>query len=384
MVDATVTRPGGPAGHPLPSVSPESVGLDPDRIGLLYDFVAAGIAAGEYPGATVAIARHGKLAAWKTFGQARMGTPAAADTLWLMFSQTKPITTAVIWQLVERGAISFDDRIAAHVPEFARHGKGDITLYQVLTHQAGYPNSRVTPDAWADHALLRHQVCDFTLETTPGSQMHYHGESAHWTAAVLIEAVTGRDYREVIREQLLDPIGLRDLIVGVPEEQHGRCVFMHERKDGHQTPSPEWNAPACMSAGRPGGGGYATAAALTAFYQMLLAGGTLNGRRVLSPRSIAYATKNHTGDRVDRSQGVPMHRGIGVYLRGGTAIGWMTGTLAPASTYGHGGAGSSISWADPESGLSFTYIQNSRRETPFITRHLDIASNLVHSALVEP
>ena len=62
----------------------------------------------------------------------------------------------------------------------------------------------------------------------------------------------------------------------------------------------------------------------------------------------------------------------------------MTGTLAPASTYGHGGAGSSISWADPESGLSFTYIQNSRRDGAWIKRHLDCISNLVHGALIEP
>ena len=384
MVDATANRASGAAGHPLPSASPESLGLDPDRLELLSRTVQAGVSAGEYPGATIAIARHGKLALSQTFGQARIGTDATDETLWLMFSQTKPVTTAVIWQLVERGKLAFDDRIADHVPEFARHGKGDITLYQVLTHQGGYPSSRVTPEAWADHAVLRQQVCDFTLEWTPGSRMHYHGESAHWTAAVVIEAVTGRDYRDVIREQLLEPIGLRDLIVGVPEAVQGRCVDMHELLDGRQTPSDEWNSAACRAAGRPGGGGYTTASALTAFYQMLLAGGTLNGTRVLAPRTIAYATKNHTGDRVDRSQGVPMHRGIGVYLRGETAIGWMTGTLAPASTYGHGGAGSSISWADPESGLSFTYIQNSRRDGPWIKRHLDCISNLVHGALIEP
>ncbi|MCC7372678.1 MAG: beta-lactamase family protein [Chloroflexi bacterium] len=383
MADATLS-PARAAGHPLPSASPESLGLDPERLELLYQAVQAGIDAGQYPGAAVALARHGKLAASKTFGEARLGAPATDDTLWLMFSKTKPITTSVIWQLVERGVLAFDDKVSAYIPEFARHGKGDITLYQVLTHQGGYPNSKVTAAAWADHDVLRQQVADFTLEWTPGSRMHYHGESAHWTAAVVIEAVTGKDYRTVIREQLLDPIGITDLLVGVPERQQGRCVDMHTLEDGRQTPSDDWNSAACRAAGRPGGGGYTTAPALTAFYQMLLAGGTLNGKRVLSPRTIAYTTKNHTGDRVDTSQGVPMHRGIGVYLRGDTSIGWMTGTLAPASTFGHGGAGSSISWADPTSGLSFTYIQNSRRDGEWIRRHLDCISNIVHSALVEP
>jgi CubicO group peptidase (beta-lactamase class C family) len=387
MADVTLTRTSNPAGHPLPTVSPESLGLDPAQLDRLSQAVAAGVEAGEYPGATIAIARHGKLAVSKTFGQSRLGpdaTNATDQTLWLMFSMTKPITTSVIWQLVERGALRYDDRVADHVPEFAQHGKGDITIFQVLTHQGGYPSSRVTPEAWADHAVLRQQVCDLTIEWTPGSRMHYHGESAHWTAAVVIEAVTGRDYRTVIREQILDPIGIGDLQVGVPESAQDRCADIHELKDGRQVPSDDWNTAACRAAGRPGGGGYTTAAALTAFYQMLLAGGTLNGRRVLAPRTIAYATKNHTGDRVDGSQGVPMHRGIGVYLRGDTTIGWMTGTLAPASTFGHGGAGSSIAWADPTSGLSFVYIQNSRRDGDWIRRHLDGMSNLVHGALVEP
>jgi CubicO group peptidase (beta-lactamase class C family) len=164
----------------------------------------------------------------------------------------------------------------------------------------------------------------------------------------------------------------------------GRCADMHELKDGRQVASDEWNSAACRAAGRPGGGGYATAAALTAFYQMLLAGGTLNGARVLSPRTIAYATRNHTGERVDTSQGVPMHRGIGVYVRGDTPIGWMLGTLASPTAYGHGGAGSSISCADPESGLSFTYLQNSRRDQTWISPHLDRFCNMVHAALVEP
>src|SRR3954469_1964084 len=250
MVDVTLPPASNTAGHPLPAASPESLGLDPDQLDLLYRTVTAGVVAGEYPGATIAIARHGKLGAWKTFGQARLSPDAidaTDDTLWLMFSMTKPITTSVIWRLIERGALSYDDRIADHVPEFARHGKGDITLFQVLTHQGGYPSSRPTPDAWADHALLRQQVCDFTLEWTPGSRMHYHGESAHWTAAVLIEAVTGRDYRTVIREQILDPTGIGDLLVGVPEAEQSRCVDMHERVDGSQMPSEDWNSAACRA-----------------------------------------------------------------------------------------------------------------------------------------
>ena len=65
-----------------------------------------------------------------------------------------------MWSLVEDGTLSFSDRVADHLPEFAAHGKGEITLFQVATHQAGYPSADVTRETWTDHALMRKQVCD--------------------------------------------------------------------------------------------------------------------------------------------------------------------------------------------------------------------------------
>src|SRR5207247_10297843 len=122
--------------------------------------------------------------------QTEPAVPAADDTLWLLFSNTKVITTSAVWRLVEGGALRFTDPIAEHVPGFEANGKGGITLIQLLTHQGGFPNAEIPKEAWADHDLLRRLVCNFTLEWTPGSRVHYHGASAHWTAAVLIEAVT--------------------------------------------------------------------------------------------------------------------------------------------------------------------------------------------------
>ena len=89
----------------------------------------------------------------------------------------------------KRGLFGFSDRIADHVPEFAKHAKGNITVLQTITHQAGFPNAVVGKDAWADHKRLREVVCNFPLEFTPGSKVHYHGLTAHWTLGVLIEAV---------------------------------------------------------------------------------------------------------------------------------------------------------------------------------------------------
>ena len=94
--------------------------------------------------------------------------PATNDNLFLLFSQTKVLTSSAVWTLVEEGKLSFMDKVADHLPEFAARGKADITLQQVMTHQGGFPSSDVTKATWTDHARMRAEVCDFSLDWTPG------------------------------------------------------------------------------------------------------------------------------------------------------------------------------------------------------------------------
>ncbi len=374
--------------HLMPTADPDLLGLDVKRLTQLKLLIESHIAEDRYPGAQIAVARHGKFALVQSFGQARLNpvsVPATDNMLWLIFSQTKVITAAAVWQLVDSGAVRFADRIADHVPEFARNGKGEITLYQVLTHQGGFPSGVVPEEAWGDHELLRRSVCDFTLEWTPGSRVHYHMRSAYCVAAVLIEAVTCRDYRDVVRDDLLAPVGLADdIFVGVPASVQERCTDIHAFQDDQMVVRTDRNTPEYRAAGVPGGGGYATAAGLAAFYQMLLQGGVLNDNRVLSPRVIQFATRNHTDERVVESMGMPMHQGLGPHVRGLTPTIRGLGTIASPSTYGHGGAGTSYSWADPESEVSFTYLTNCGAPEPWHTVRLDQVSNLVHAAIIEP
>jgi CubicO group peptidase (beta-lactamase class C family) len=363
------------------------VGLRKDALGRLARIIEGHIADNKYPGAQVAVARHGKLALYRSFGAARLEPRAVAgpDTLWLLYSNTKVVTACALWLLVEDGALSFHDRVADHVPEFARHGKGDITVLQVLTHQGGFPSSaspRLPQKAWEDHAVLRQMVCDFTLEWTPGSQVQYHSSAAHWTAAVLIEAISKMDYRDFIRTRVIEPLGLgNELYVGLPDSQGPRTAEMHQPTEGGQARMADENTDAFRRAGVPGGGGFATAHAMAAFYQMLAQGGRLNGTRLLSPRMVQYVTRNYTGDRVDLYMGMPMHRGLGPHSRGLTPGIRGLGSIASPRTFGHGGVGSSYCWADPETGLSFAYLSNGRVPDPWHSRRLDIISNCVHGAI---
>jgi len=374
----------------LPTTDLAAARLRPEPLERLCALIEQHIAAERYPGAQIAIARHGKLAFERHFGLARIGTNMAMreDTPCRLWSNTKVIVAAAIWALVEDGLLSFNDRVAEHIPEFAAHGKGAITVLQVLTHQAGFPNAPVMPpESWEDHQLLKRLVCDYTLEWTPGSRLHYHSYSAHWVLALIIEALTKTDFRVFIRRRIIEPLDLGDeMYVGLMDEKdQARAAEMYESiadNKGSKLMADE-NTIAFRRAGIPSGGGFASARAMAAFYQMLLAGGELNGKRVLSPRMIQYVTRNFTGERPDDGMGgIAMHRGIGPHIRGVSEVIRGLGSLAHPGTFGHGGVGSSYCWADPDSGVSYAYISNTKIPDPWHSRRLELIANCAHAAIV--
>lgn len=365
---------------PLPLSTPGELGLDTAKLDLICARIAADIAAGHHPGAQVALARHGKLALFRSFGEARKGEPATDDTLWLLYSNTKVITATGLWALAEEGRLRLTDSIAQHLPGFEAGGKGAITLIDLLTHQAGFPSAEMPPSAWEDAAKLRECVCAFELEWEPGSCVRYHPAAAHWVAAAVIRAVTGEDHRVFLRHRIIEALELgEELFVGMPAGAQGRAADMHDVDGSVRRPE---GTPAFLAAGIPGGGGYGTARAMVAFYQALLQGGALAGQRVLSPRMIRYAVRNFTGDRPDEYNGMPMHRGLGPHLRGGTAGIRGLGAIAHPGTFGHGGVGSSYCWGDPESGVSFAFLSNTRQSEEFHGPRMDALSTLAHAAII--
>ena len=362
---------------PLHAASPASLGLDPARLDLLCATIARQVAAGDYPAAQIAIARHGKLVLFRSFG------PANDTSLFLLYSNTKVVTAATIWTLVEDGVLRYGDRIADVLPGFEKHRKGEITLLQLLTHQAGFPTAQIGPEILEDHAAIREAVCDFVPEWTAGARVHYHPAAAHWVAAMMIEEVTGKDFRAVIRERITEPLGIADdLLVGVPDATQSRCVDMHDPAAG-MAPIAADCAPAARRAGRPGGGGYGTARGMAAFYQALVQGGQLAGNRILSPRTLAYVARNFTGERIDLNSGAPSHRGMGPYIRGDSELSRSIGTLAHPATFGHGGAGSSYCWGDPASGVSFAFLSNARHGNDVHDARMDALCNIAHAAILD-
>jgi len=368
-----------PSLFPLSESSLSELHLAEKPIAALDRLIRRHIDEGRYPAAQIAIARHGKLALFRTYGHMRTAVPARPDTLFLLFSQTKVLTTAAVWSLVEEGLLSFSDKVADHLPEFAAHDKGEITLFEVTTHQGGFPSADVTRETWTDHALMRQQVCDFKPEWPAASRLHYHARAAHLTLAMVIEAVTGQDYRDVIRERVIAPLGVgEELYVGVPADAQHRCADTL----ASDSEPPRDNSAEMRAAGLPSGGGFGTARAMAAFYQMMLHGGKLGAVRLFSPRLVEFVSRDWTGDKPDGAMtDIPMHRGLGPHVRGNSSRIRGLGLMAHPATFGHGGAGTSYSWADPASGVSFSYLTNFVQPDPWHSARLDRISNLVHAAI---
>lgn len=368
--------------------------IDTHKLQPLFDLIQSHIDDHKYPGCQIAIAREGQCLVNRSFGLARMGCghqadtealPANNDHLFLLYSNTKVLVATALWKLYEDGKFAFTDRVADHLSGFGVNGKQDITLLQLITHQAGFPDADVPASAWHDHAQVLQAVCDFSVQWPPGSRVHYHGLSAHWVLGMVIEAITGQDFREAITRLVLQPLGLHnDLFMGLPAIQQHRLAFLYEpdasQPSGQRLRDESTNS-TWQTAGVPGGGAYGTARGMAMLYQMMLQGVRLNGMQLLSPTTLAYAIQNHTADRVDEFMGMPMHRGLGPHLRGHTASIRGLGSDAPPNAFGHGGVGTSYCWADPNSGVSFAYLTNSRVPEPWHSQRLNDISNAVYAAI---
>lgn len=372
---------------PLPFVRAEAAGLDPCKLERVCALVEEHIAAGVNPGAQLAVARNGKLVLDRVFGVARL-PPAEAlttsGTLFLTYSNTKVVTASAVWKLVEDGRLRFDDPAAAYLPSFEKHGKGGVTILHLLTHQAGFPNAIVPLGLAEDHDALRAHLNEIELEWLPGENVHYHSASAHWVLAMVIEAISGMDYRDFIQTAIIEPLGLgAEMALRITQELSARCADMYAREgDGPLLPLALENSAAYRHAGRPGGGIHSTARAFAAFYQMILQKGRLGGTRLFSPRMIEYVTRNFTGERINLMNGRPSHRALGPTVRGNTDFHPGHGAIAHPLTLGHAGMGSSYCWGDPDSGVSFAFVSNGRLDDEAHDRRMELLSTVVHASII--
>jgi CubicO group peptidase (beta-lactamase class C family) len=357
-------------------VDPESLGIDAGRLDELRSRVRREIDGGLLPSCQFALARDGRLAAFETVGD------AGPSTRYVIFSATKAFVASAAWLLIGEASLDIDRRVAEYIPEFAGNGKDVVTVEQVMLHTSGFPRAPLGPPAWADRDRRLEAFTKWRLNWDPGTAHEYHPTSAHWVLAELIERIAGRDYRDFIHERVTGALGM-PRVVGIPpadQNDIAELTLCGEPASPDELEAifgvPElpvtevtddallsFNRPDVRAVGVPGGGGVATAATLALFYQALLH----NPGGLWDPDVLADATgrvRNTFPDLL--ALGAPANRALGVVIAGddGNANRRGFGHTQSPRTFGHNGAGGQIAWADPESGLSFSYVTNGRDRNP--------------------
>ena len=315
---------------------------------------------GRTPSCQLALARHGQLLADVTFGDA----PAGAR--YSVISVTKAYVAAGTWLLMGDGSLKPQTRVVDVVPEFGTNGKEAVTLEHLLTHTAGFPHAPMRPAEGATSAGRVARFATWRLDSEPGTTMAYHGTSAHWVIAEMLERVSDQDYRTFLNERVAGALGLKRLRLGVPPEQGGDVVTISmvgdpgDRNLGIDDAVPNvlllYNEPDVRAAGVPGSGGVSTAADVAMLYQALLH----NDPPLWDPAVLADGTGNIRNRLVDPLRGVPANRTLGLAVAGddGHAAVREFGLEAGPRTFGASGLGGQIAWADPDSGLSFCWLTN--------------------------
>ena len=362
--------------------TPESVGLDSALVDALLERAGKEVREGVLPSAQIAIARNGKIAAMRSFGRVLhygVEAPATDETLYCVFSSTKAITSAAAWLLIQDGVLDVGARVADLIPEFGENGKREVTVEQLFTHTAGFPQAPFVPSQFLDRGKRLERFASWRLNWKPGERFEYHPSSSMYVIAELIERLSGASFGDFVRKQISEPLGLADLWVGLPAPLHGRLADCEHvgtaltdedyRALGLASPPvtevteeaiTAFNRADFRVAGIPGGGGTMTAADLALFYQALLDGGrAAAGREIWKPETLAMAREIRSGALRDPVFRKAANRALGLIIAGdGDRSFRGFGHTNSALAFGHGGAGGQIGWADAASGISICYCTN--------------------------
>jgi CubicO group peptidase (beta-lactamase class C family) len=314
------------------------------------------------------------------------------DSLFFLFSASKPFVALLVHRLAERRELALDDRVAAYWPEFGRRGKQDITIRHVLQHRSGLPVARsMAQDALAmtDWAASVRAIEVAAPSFPPGSVPAYHVLSYGFILGELVQRVAGAPVRDVLQAELLGPLGLRDSYLGLPGEQWHRHVPVSGRGPAELATQLVINRRATRQAVIPAASVSATAFDLARLYQALLtllAGGELDGAGVLRPETIRQATTPSSDGEMDRYLKLPVRWSEGFQL-GGERAGRARlgggyapmGALASQTAFGHNGSYVCLGWADPERQVAVGYLTARLVSRSAGARHMAAVSDAILS-----
>lgn len=399
---------------PLPEATPDSVGMSSERLKRLDAAFQKIIDDKELPGVTLTIARKGKLVYQKSFGfqDREKATPMSNESIFRIYSMTKPIVSVAAMSLVEEGKLQLAEPISKYLPEFKDMkvgidsidangtatfttvpAKRQITVQDLLRHTSGLTygaplNDKTTVQKMYKEAgvgLTSPTLVEFVtaiaklpLAYEPGTTYEY----SHSTDVLgrVVEVASGKNLDEFLRERILDPLKMNDTAFILPSEKLSRIAESQpNRETGAKQVLLDFTQPTRFFAG--GHGLASTAGDYTRFCQMLLNGGELEGARILGSRTVAYMASNHVGPTI----------GVGTVWNPGNGYGFGLGFAVrkepglaewPGSVgdYFWGGYAGTYFWIDPKEQLTVTYMSqeiNRRNHYRILLR------DLVYQSLID-
>jgi len=365
------------------TVQPESVGFSSARLSRIDAAMQEYIDRGQIAGIMAMVARHGELAYARCFGQmdVEAAKPVQPDTLWRIYSMSKPITTVAVMMLYEEGRFHLSDPVSRFIPAFKGsrvYAGGDenwystvpaqreITIHDLLTHTSGLAYGLSAEDA-IERIYARSVFRGTDIRTRPLAEWieeiaalplaHQPGTAWRYSLATdvlgyLVQVVSGQPFDTFLEERIFEPLGMPDTHFCVPEDKIPRFAANYGpgRDGGLQVIDPpsssEFTRPTLAPSG--GGGLVSTAPDYMRFAQMLLNRGELEGVRLLGRKTVELMTVNHlpAGMHIwgDPSTGFGLGVGVLIDLAASKALG-------SPGTYGWGGAANTNFWIDPREDL---------------------------------
>ena len=379
-----------------------AAGLHPARLERITAHIERNyVQPGKIAGCQIAVARRGHQVYWHSFGlqDRERAIPMADDTIFRIYSMTKPITSVALMTLYEEGRFRLDDPVARWFPSWRDHrvwisGEGDsvrtepahrpVSVRDVLTHTGGLTYGGGLPGVGIQHPVDRVYrdlgVRTFDAASTLGEFMDKLGQvplryqpGTAWmyslstdVCGALVERISGVPFDQYLRERIFEPLGMVDTAFQVAPEHVGRFAANYGRNAKKETNLVD--DPATSTFTRPpkflsGGGGLTgTTADYLRFCEMLRRGGELDGQRILGPRTLDLMTQNHLPGNQDLTRlalglfSETTNEGIGFGLGFAMTIDQVaTGGLSCADYY-WGGAASTIFWVDPLEELSVVFM----------------------------
>jgi CubicO group peptidase (beta-lactamase class C family) len=360
------------AGQP----DPAAAGMRADALGRAVALATAWSDRGQ-----LRVERAGRRAVDLNFG-------CAPDALFWLFSASKPFIAVLVHRYVERGVIHLDAPIADYWPEFGDNGKQHITVRQVLQHRTGMPTAGSTlGDALAmsnwrrSVERIERSVPKLDPSRGPAYQYLIYG----FLLGELLQRVTGEQVDELLRREILEPLGLHDTFIGLPDAAWPRHVPVHVDGPGGGVAQSVLNRRVTRAAVIPAAGVSTTAADLAAFYRALLDDLAGHGPGLLRPETLHAALEPSSDRQADLFARAPIRWSLGFQL-GGVRLGSRTGPMGRTSSrqaFGHNGSNCCLGWADPQRDLVVSYLTDRVPRAPNGIRHLAQLSDAIIAAVVD-